>query len=136
MQFHQPLCARAGERVQSIDILRHHHQDLARFFQRDDRVMNSVRPRISKPIPTFQLVIPMLDPRRFRSEKILEVNRLPFFPDTLRPAKIRDAAAGRNPSAGEDERFSRGTQSRHQIESSGRTHWVTKKGLRLLVDLG
>jgi hypothetical protein len=94
VQFDEPVCRRPGDRMQPIDVLRHDHQNLARFLQRRDRVMNRVRPRIPKSIPTLQLVIPVFDPRRFRRKEILEVNRLSAFPDPLRPTKIRNPAAG------------------------------------------
>ena len=75
---------------------------LPAFSSADDRAMSGVRLRVPKPLPALQLVIPMFDPRRFRSHEILEVNRLPPFPDALGSAKIGDSTAGRNSGAGEN----------------------------------
>jgi hypothetical protein len=65
VQFHQAIGTGARQRVQAIDVLRHDHQDFARFFEGHDGSMNGVRPRVPKAVPPFQLVIPMFDPRCF-----------------------------------------------------------------------
>jgi hypothetical protein len=103
MQLDQPIRTCARERVQAIDILSYNHQYLPRVLEPGDGVMDGIGPCSSKSIPALELVIPMLDPRRFRGHEVLEINRLPPRPDTLRTTKIGNAAAGRNSGAGKDQ---------------------------------
>src|SRR5438477_11767957 len=72
--------------------------------------MNSVRPGVAEGVSPFELIIPVLDSRRFRCHEILKINRLPSGPDTLRPTEIRNSAYSRNTGAGKDERLLRSTE--------------------------
>ena len=65
VQFHESIPAGSRERVQSVDVLGHDHQNPARFFQCNDRVMHGVWTCAPKTVPAFQLVIPMFDSRCF-----------------------------------------------------------------------
>ncbi len=94
VQFHQTAGRGSGKSVKAVDILRDYGQHFVRAFETHDCVMSGIRARLAKCLPPFQFVIPMLQPRRFRSHKIVVIDRLPLFPHALRPAKIRDAAAG------------------------------------------
>lgn len=64
VQLDQPRRARAREAVQTVNILRHHHFHLARFFQPDDGPMDVVRLSVAKRFPGFEFMIPMFDPLR------------------------------------------------------------------------
>ena len=105
VQFHEKIAACARKAVQPVDVLRDHAAKLPGALQADNGVMHRIRFCIAKGISSFELVIPMLDPRRFRRHEILEVHWLPRFPDPLWSAKIGDAAAGGNTGASKDERF-------------------------------
>ena len=104
MEFNKNFRAGTGETMQSVDVLGENGAKLPRAFQANDRVMDVVRPGEPEHRPSFKLIIPVLDSRRFRGHEILEVNGPPASPYTLRPTEIRNAAAGRNTGTGEDER--------------------------------
>ena len=110
VEFDQAFRGGAGEAMQTVNVLGDHGAEFSGFFQTDDGVMNGVGPGVAKRVSPFQLVIPMLDSRRFRRHEILIVDRLPPGPDTLRPAEIRDAAVRRDAGAGEDQRLLRGSE--------------------------
>jgi hypothetical protein len=65
--------------------------------------VDGVGPGLAKGGPALEFVIPMLNPRFFGSHEIVVVNRLTPCPDALGSAKVRDATAGRNARAGEDQ---------------------------------
>ena len=103
MQLDEPLRARAGEAMQAIDVLRDDGAELAGSLKPNDGVMHGVWLRIAERVAAFKLVIPVLDPRRFRGHEVLVIDRLTSLPDALRPAKIRDTTAGGDPGPGKDE---------------------------------
>ena len=65
--------------------------------------MHHIGSRAPKGIPAFQFVIPMLDPCCFQTHEIVEINGLTPGLDPLRPAKVRNSAAGRNAGSGENQ---------------------------------
>ena len=67
--------------------------ELPGSFQADDRMMDRIGLGLTEGISPFELVIPMLDSRCLRRHEILEIDRLPPGPDTLRSTEIRNAAA-------------------------------------------
>ncbi len=105
VEFDQTFRAGAGEAMKSVDVLRDNGAEFPRSFQTDDGIMDRVRPGIAEALSSFELVIPMLDSRRFGHHEILKIDWLSPHPDTLRSTKIRNAAAGRNACACEDQRF-------------------------------
>jgi hypothetical protein len=78
-------------------------EELGGAFEVDDGFVDGVGPGLAKGRPTFQFVIPMLNPRFFGLHEIVVVNRLTPRPDALGSAKVRDAAAGRDARAGKDQ---------------------------------
>ena len=93
VKFHKMFSTGAGEAMQAVDVLRDNGAEFSRPFQSSAGMMNGVGPGVAESISPFELVIPMLDSRRFRSHEILEIDGLPPGPDTLRSAEIRDSAA-------------------------------------------
>ena len=79
--------------MQAVDILCDNRAEFSGFFQADDRMMNGVGLGVAEGISAFELVIPMLDSRRFRRHEVLEIDGLPAGPDALRATEIRNAAA-------------------------------------------
>ena len=65
--------------------------------------MHHIGSRATEGIPAFQFVIPMFDPRCFRTHEIVEINGLTPGPDTLRTAKIRNPTVSRNAGSGENQ---------------------------------
>ena len=115
VQLYESLSARAGEAMQTVDILR---DDAAKFtcaFESGDRVMHTVRLRVAERVTSLELVIPVLDPRRFGRHEILEVNRLASRPDALWPTEVWNSAAGGNAGAGEDQRIVRSPEVISQV---------------------
>ncbi len=92
VKFDEAFGTGAGEAMQAVDVLRDNGAKFSGFFQGNDRMMNGIGPGVAESISPFELVIPMLDPRRFRHHEIVEVNGLPSGPHALRPAEIRNAA--------------------------------------------
>ena len=110
MQFDKAVGTGAGEAMQPSMFCVTTAQSFPSAFQSDHGVMHCVRLGVAEGISSFELVIPMLDPRRFRGHEVLKINRLPSRPDTLWSAKIRNAASGRDAGAGKNERLLRGAQ--------------------------
>jgi hypothetical protein len=117
VEFDETFRTRAGKAMQSVDILRNDGSQFRRAFQTHDRVMNGVWPRVSKCVPRFKFVVPVLEARALRSHEILKVNWLPSGPDTLRSAKIRNAAASGDSGAGEDEHLLRSAEMVGEIHT-------------------
>ena|SRR5437773_6815713 len=93
VKFYEAFRAGAGKPVQTVDILSDNRKEFPCLFQPDDGVMNRVGPGVAEGISPFELIIPMLDSRRFRRHEVLEIDGLPAGPDTLRATEIRNAAA-------------------------------------------
>ena len=102
VKLDKPLGARAGDTVQTVNVLREDSSQLPGPFQSDDGVMDRVRPCRSESVSAFEFVIPMFDSRRFRAHEILEVNGLPSGPHAVRAAKVGDAAGSGDTGSGED----------------------------------
>src|SRR5882724_3067699 len=104
MKFDQTIRTGARESMQPVDVLRHHQQELPRFLKPNECTMNGIRLSSAKSIPSFKLIVPMFDSRRFRRHEILIINWLTSGPHTLRSAKIGNSAASRNTGAGKNQR--------------------------------
>ena len=96
------LAGRAGESVQSIDVLSNNRDDFTSLFQSNDCMMHQVWTRGAKQGPSFELVVPVLDSRCFRGHEVLVVNRPSTGPNTIWPSEIRDSASGRDSSPRKD----------------------------------
>src|SRR5712691_2169807 len=68
VEFYRAFRTRAGEAMQSVDILRNDHEEFARSLQTNDGMMNRIRLSVAKSFSSFELVIPMLDSRCFRGQ--------------------------------------------------------------------
>ena len=110
MQFDKAVGTGAGEAMKAIDVLRDDGAEFSGAFQSNHGMMHFVRLGVAEGISPFELVIPMLNPRRFRCHEVLKIDRLPSRPDTLWPAKIRNTTSGRDAGAGKNERFLRGAK--------------------------
>src|SRR5439155_6648318 len=66
-------------------------------------VVRGIRPRLLVDVPRLELVVPVLDARRFRREKLVVVHGTPPRPHAVRPAEIGDAARRRDAGARKDE---------------------------------
>ena len=93
VEFYEAFRAGAGEAMQAVDILSNDRMQSPGLFQTDDGVMNCVGLGVAEGISPLELVIPMLDSRRFRCHEIVEIDGLPAGPHTLRSPEIRNAAA-------------------------------------------
>ena len=121
VEFDQPFRAGAGQTVEAVNVLRDDATESPRPFQADDGIMNFVRSGVAESVSSFELVIPMLQARRFRRHEILIIDWLSPCPDTLRPAKIRNATAGGNAGAGENQRLRRSAEvvgQSHDVQDS------------------
>src|SRR5262249_42379923 len=91
--------------VQTVDVLCDDSAKFSSALQLYNRCVNFIGACISERFSSLQLVIPMLDPRGVKGHEILEINRLSFCPDSLRPTEIRNSARCRNAGACENEAF-------------------------------
>ncbi|MEY2496754.1 MAG: hypothetical protein QOD12_310 [Verrucomicrobiota bacterium] len=82
-----------GELMQTIDVLRDHHEKLPCLLEPNECMMDGVGLSVSKGFPSFQFVIPMLDPCCLRRHEILEEHGLAPRPYSLRSAEIRNPAS-------------------------------------------
>src|SRR5947209_7722810 len=89
--------------MESINVLREHHEQPAGLLQSHDALMRRIGPGLPERWPAFKFVVPMLDSGGVAPHEIVIINRLAPFPNTLRSAKIRNAAAGGNSRASKDE---------------------------------
>src|SRR5438874_5381783 len=91
--------------MQTIDVLGNDGSHFPRSFQPDNGMMDHIGSRATEGISALQFVIPMFDPCRLRTHKIVEINGLTPGPDPLRTAKIRNPTVGRNAGSGENQRI-------------------------------
>ena len=64
VQLDEALAAGACEAVETVNVLRDDHQELPGYLQLHNRFVDSIRPGVTKRLPSFELVVPVLDPRR------------------------------------------------------------------------
>src|SRR5688500_12503883 len=88
--------------MKAINVLRDNRRELSAFLEFYDCMMDGVGLGITKAVPSFEFVVPMLNPCRLRGHEVLVVNRLPARPHALRSPKVRDTAAGRNAGTRKD----------------------------------
>ena len=101
VELDEPLGRSSAAAVQPIDVLRDDHRELARPLEIRDRGVHGIRLRIPERGPGLALLVPVLDARGLRVHEVLEVDGLPFPPDTFRAAEVPDAAARRDACSGE-----------------------------------
>src|SRR5687767_5262232 len=89
--------------MQAVDVLRHDREDLARALERHDCMVHGVGLRVLVALPRLELLVPVLNARRFRRHEVVVVHGPPARPETAGTAKIRNAARGRDPRPDEDE---------------------------------
>ena len=101
MELDQPRVRSAGELVQAVDILRDQAEQLAALFEFADRLVADVGLDGLEELVGGFFELPMLHPRGFTGEKILEQHRLIFRPDSSGAAEVRHAGFRTDAGAGE-----------------------------------
>src|SRR5207247_7195046 len=81
--------------LETVDVLCDDGEHFPRMFERDDGVMDGVRLRALIDLPRFQLVVPVLDARGFRREKLAVLDRTPPRPHPAGPAEVWDRSEER-----------------------------------------
>jgi len=107
VQLDEQLRRRAGAAMETIDVLRHHGQNLVRPLERDDRRVKRIGTGALINLPCLQLEVPVLDPRRLGRQELVVVHRTPSRPHAARSAKVRYPASSRHAGAGDDQDPSR-----------------------------
>ena len=95
--------------MQPVDVLRDDRDNFPRPFERDDCVVQGVRPRALINVPALQLVVPVVDAPA-PTPKLQRTHRAAPSPDTPRPPEVRDAARGGDPGAAEHQDALRSAQ--------------------------
>jgi len=94
----------AGQSVKPVDILREHRDKPLCLFKLNDGPVCRVGLCFRDVLPLTDLVVPVGDSGSLGSHEILVIDRLSTLgPDALWSAEIRDAAAGGNSGARENE---------------------------------
>ena len=103
VQLDWPLRRRARPGVQAVNVLGDNHEQFAGAFELGDGGVGGVGLGVAERGPAFELEIPVLDARRFRSHEVVVEDGLAALLHAVRPAKVGNAAAGRNIRAGENQ---------------------------------
>ena len=111
VELDQTAVRSAGELVQAVDILRDQAEQLTALFEFAYRLMADVGLDGFEKLVGGFLELPVLHPRGFAGEKILEQHRLVFCPDAAGAAEVGHAGFGADAGAGEKNQLLRLTHS-------------------------
>ena len=101
VELDEPLGGSSAAAVQPIDVLRDDHRELARPLEIRDRGVHGIRLRIPDEGQAWHFWSQYSMRASLRVHEVLEVDGLPFPPDTFRAAEVPDAAARRDACSGE-----------------------------------
>ncbi len=105
VQLDEQLRRRAGAAMETVDVLRHDSEELARLLERDHRLVHGVRPCVLIDLPAFQFEVPVFGSRGLGGEELVVVHGSAPRPHATGPSEVGNAAGGRHTRTGNDQYF-------------------------------
>ena len=86
--------------LKSVDVLGDQGVQSPQLLQFGQGKVSGVGPGIAEALVALELVVPIFDPFLFGLQKVLKVDRLPFFSNSLGSPKVGNPRSGRDASSG------------------------------------